>query len=421
MKSNKLVTLALALIVLLAGVQPAASIKPAAEEPIEVSFWYPYGEGSWTGDFLAGKIAAFNEANPGVIVEGQSFQDYGTIIEGIQRAAIAKDLPSIVTIAYGYDDYIINSGIAVPMNSYLGDNGEAFLNDFFPALLEVSKVGDQVYGIPLALSVAEIFYHPDLLEQAGLDPENPPATWDELIAAAKQIKEKTGVFGLTFALDDPWIFEAAVRSSGAELINPDGTPNLNSPEAIKILTDCAGGTKDGSIMYNADFMQTLQTFGAKQVAMYGVSSYGTVYYHTNLPEVKAMPFPAAEGHSFKSPAGGNSLYLMGNSDAEREAAAEFIKFLTNPESIAEWAMNSGYLPTRASSLKELEEFTTGFENYQVAVSSISNVVAPTAWPSRSILKINEILLQAIEAGFLNLESPETALNNANTEIAALIK
>jgi ABC-type glycerol-3-phosphate transport system substrate-binding protein len=84
-------------------------------------------------------------------------------------------------------------------------------------------------------------------------------------------------------------------------------------------------------------------------------------------------------------------------------------------------MNSGYLPTRASSLKELEEFTTGFENYQVAVSSISNVVAPTAWPSRSILKINEILLQAIEAGFLNLESPETALNNANTEIAALIK
>ena len=127
MKSNKLVTLALALIVLLAGIQPAASIKPAAEEPIEVSFWYPYGEGSWTGDFLAGKIAAFNEANPGVIVEGQSFQDYGTIIEGIQRAAIAKDLPSIVTIAYGYDDYIINSGIAVPMNSYLGDNGEAFL------------------------------------------------------------------------------------------------------------------------------------------------------------------------------------------------------------------------------------------------------------------------------------------------------
>lgn len=399
----------------------AVYLPSQAQDSVAVSFWYPYGEGSWTGDFLAEKIAAFNQENPGITVTGQSYQDYASIIEGIQRGAAAKELPSIAAIAFGYDDYIVEGGIAAPISDYLGDDGDEFLSDFFPALLDVTTFDGKVYGIPLALSVAEVFYHPGIFEKAGLDPNDPPTTWDELMAAAKQIKAETGVYGLTFALDDPWIFETAVRSNGAELVNSDGSSNLNSPEAVKILSDWSAGTADGSILYNADFMQTLQTFGAEQVAMFAVSSYGTVYYHDSLPAVKAMTFPAGEGQTFKSPAGGNSLYLMGNSDAEREAAAAFVKYLTNPKAIAEWAINSGYLPTRTSSLDEMSSFIDGFDNYKLAVSSINNVVSPTKWPSRHVLRVKEILMQGIEAALLGQQTAETALTDANTQIDSLFK
>jgi ABC-type sugar transport system, periplasmic component len=246
----------------------------------------------------------------------------------------------VATIAYGFDQYIVNSGIATPINDLLGNDTNAFLGDFYPSLINVTTFNGKTYGVPFALSVAEIFYHSDLFEKAGLDPNNPPKTWEELLEAAQTIHEKLGIYGATFALDDPWTFEATVRSNGGEFLDANGKPSLDSDVAIETLSDWGKGAADSSILYNADFNETLQSFGAQEVAMFAVSSYGTLYYKDSLPLVKAMPWPAAEGKVAQSPAGGNSLYIFGNNDAERKAAAEFIEFLTSPEANAEWAKNS---------------------------------------------------------------------------------
>lgn len=399
----------------------AAEAPAAAGSPVEISFWYPYGEGSWTGDFLAKKIEAFNSAHPDIVVKGQSFADYASIIEGVQRGAAGKDLPSIATIGFGYDDYIINSGLAHPINDYLGADASTFLNDFYPTLLAVTTRDSKTYGIPLALSVAEVFYHPELFEKAGLDPASPPKTWEEFVAAAKTIHEKLGIYGATFALDDPWIFETAVRSSGGSLLSEDGkSATLASAPAVKILQDWGDGAKNGDFLYNADFTQSLQSFGENQVAMFAVSSYGTVYYHDNAPTVKAIAFPASEGYTLQSPAGGNSLYILGNNDDQRKAAAQFIEFLTAPDANAEWAINSGYLPTRSSSLSELGDFTKDFDNFGVAVKAIDNVVIPTQWPSRHVLQINQIIMQAIESVMLGHATSEDALTQANEQVNELM-
>jgi ABC-type glycerol-3-phosphate transport system substrate-binding protein len=403
--------------------QPTDTEVPPTEEPepVTIAFWYPYGEGSWTGDFLAGKIVEFNEANPDITVVGQSYEDYASIIEGLQRAAAGENLPGIATIAYGYDQYIVNSGLTVTLEDYLGEEGEAFLDDFFPSLIEVTTFDGKVYGVPLALSVAEIFYHSDLFEQAGLDPNNPPSTWEEFLAAARTINEELGIFGATFALDDPWIFETAVRSNGGDFLSADGkTATLDSDVAVATLSDWAAGVMDGSILYNADFFETLQTFGAGQVAMFAVSSYGTLYYKEVLPLAMAMQWPAGEGFTIKSPAGGNSLYVFGNNDREREAAAKFVVYLNNPDANAEWAMNSGYLPTRASSLEKLADFIEGFDNYQVAVSEIEFVVPPVQFPGGEDLQIRQHIMEAIEAALLGASDAATALTDANAKINDLI-
>jgi ABC-type glycerol-3-phosphate transport system substrate-binding protein len=407
-----------------AAVESPVATATAAQETtaaVELAFWYPYGEGSDAGDFLADQIQAFNQANPGIVVSGQSYEDYASIIEGIQRGAAGQDLPSIAAIGFGYDDYIIDSGLAQPIEDYMGAGAGEFFGDIYPTLLDVTTHDGKVYGVPLALSVAEVFYHPDLFEQAGLDPDNPPQTWDEFVQAAQTIHDETGVYGAAFALDDPWIFETAVRSNGAELLSADGqTANLNSATAIKVLQDWGDGAQNGAFLYNADFMQTLQSFGSQQIAMFAVSSYGTGYYHANLPEVKAMAFPAGEGYTFQSPAGGNSLYILGNDDAERQAAAQFIAFLTSPEVNAAWAQTSGYLPVRASSLDAMQDYITGFENYELAVGLIQNVVPPTLWPSRHVLQVKQILLGTIESTMLGQQSAADALQAANDQVNALL-
>lgn len=404
----------------------AAVLAPAAgqrESPaVTLTFWYPYGEGSWTGKFLASKIQAFNQANPGITVQGQSYENYAAIIEALQRAAAAKSLPGVATIAYGYDDYIIGGGLAAPLNELLGADSSAFLGDFFPSLLEITTVRGKTYGLPLALSVAEVFYHSDLFAQAGLDPDRPPAHWEDFLEAARAVHGQLGVFGATFALDDPWTFETAVRSNGGDFLSADGRrPTLDSAVAVRTLEQWAEGVRGRYILYNAGFFETLQSFGAQQAAMFAVSSYGTLYYKANLPAVRAMPWPAAQGHPIKSPAGGNSLYVFGNTQAERRAGAEFLRYLTGPEANAEWAMNSGYLPTRRSSLERMGEFIEGFDNYRIAVAGIQHVVAPVQFPGRREPQIRQVILEAIEAALLGRKSAREALAEANAKVAELMK
>ena len=53
----------------------------------------------------------------------------------------------------------------------------------------------KTYGVPTNNETMALIWNADLFKQAGLDPENPPATWDDLVAYSKQIKEKTGKNG----------------------------------------------------------------------------------------------------------------------------------------------------------------------------------------------------------------------------------
>lgn len=384
-----------------------------------VTFWNPYGEGSWSGEYLAGIIEKFNAENPDIEVQAQPMTDYGTIIESLQRAAAGDSLPSIVSIGYGYDRYVLNSGKAVSYNNYLPTS---FFDDFFDAALDVTTFDGQVYGIPFALSVPVVFYHSDLFEKAGLDPNKAPKTWAEFIEASKTIHEKLGIYGATFALDDPWSFECLLNSKGGAFLNEDGTIGVNSTAAKDLLSDWAAGAKGKYFLYNADFFETLQTFGAKQVAMFVVSSYGTVTYHDSNPEIISAPIPTGTAEDeIQAPIGGNSIYLFGNSEAERAAAAKFVAYLTGPEMNAEWAKNSGYLPTRESSLEALGSWLDDFDNYETALDQINNVTDPTQWPWRNVLQINSYIMEAIEAAMLGAKDASTALDAAAAKIAPLMK
>ena len=389
------------------------------QEPVEIAFWYPYGEGSWTGDFLSSKISEFNEANPNIIVVGQSYDSYSAILEALQRTSAAGNLPGIATIGYGFDTYIVNSGLATSINDLMGEDAEDYLGGFFPTLTSVTTFDGKTYGVPLALSVAEIFYHSDVFEKAGLDPQNPPQTWEEFLSAAETIHDKLGIYGAAFALDDPWTFEVTLRSNGGTFLDETGKPALDSDAAVAALSDWGNGVANGSILYNADFYETMQSFGAQEVGMFAVSSYGTLYYKDAAPLAMAMPWPAAEGMTAQSPAGGNSLYVFGNSDAERQASMAFIEFLTSADANVEWAENSGYLPTRADSLAAMQYFISDFDNYQIAVEGIDNVVAPTQFGTNT-LEADQIIMTAIESVVLGSTDAQTALESANQNLTDLL-
>ena len=99
-----------------------------------------------------------------------------------------------------------------------------FLKDnFLPNVLALAQTDDgKQIGVPYSISVPVLYYNPEIFKAAGLDPANPPKTWDEVKAAAKQIKDNTGNMGFFMQeYADNWTQQAIIESNGGSMLKKE--------------------------------------------------------------------------------------------------------------------------------------------------------------------------------------------------------
>lgn len=220
------------------------------------------------------------------------------------------------------------------------------------------------YGIPFETDVRVLFWNKQLFAEAGLDPNVPPTTWEELEEYADKLDVKNedgtysriGFFPLWNAGFNPfWAY-----LNGAPLILEDGTPDINSPEAVEALTWIKGWVdRYGGWQALANFKANYgaapnDIFMGNGVAMvvdiFGYNSQLEFYrpYALLADESKprmewgiaTLPYnttPAdwSGGFSFSIPSGSPNA----------EAAWEFIKCATSAEGQASWARDTQAQPT----------------------------------------------------------------------------
>lgn len=163
-----------------------AETAAAAEEQVTLRIWW-WGETEAQGlePWMVETIALFEEEYPNIKVEA-TLQSIEQVFAGFQAAVEAGDVPDI---------QFFFGGIWCLEQAFLG-NVQPFskfftqeeLDQLWPmAKLYTTYKGD-VYGFPFyAIGMAGV-YNKDLFSQAGLDPDNPPATWDQLVDASEKLK-----------------------------------------------------------------------------------------------------------------------------------------------------------------------------------------------------------------------------------------
>lgn len=141
-----------------------------------------------------------------------------------------------------YPLYVANKWVA-PLDEYLADtdltNAEWFdVDDIFEKWLQSTSVDDTLYGVPYDGETTVQVYRTDLYEQAGLQPAD---TMEEFRANAEQLNDPdnrvwgTALRGLPGAGQNMYIFSSLFREWGASWFDDDGTPTVNSEEAIGAL------------------------------------------------------------------------------------------------------------------------------------------------------------------------------------------
>ncbi len=148
--------------------------SPQIEKDIDAQFW-----------------AAFGKAYPNITVEKQNL-DYNQMLDKTRTAALGNAAPMVAKFPIMWGVEFAAKGQLSPLKPE--DVGYATA-DFWPGAMKSVTWDGTTYGIPTNNETMALIWNAGLFKAAGLDPESPPATWEDLVVYSKQIKDRTGKNG----------------------------------------------------------------------------------------------------------------------------------------------------------------------------------------------------------------------------------
>jgi multiple sugar transport system substrate-binding protein len=217
----------------------AAGNKQSGGSSGTVTLTY-YGFSEWVSTdpwakAYADAKAQFEAENPGYRIELQS--DPWGDWELKYKTMFASGNPADIFIVNNPDfPTFANSGNLLDMAPY-ADN--SFFSAYFPGVQSMYQWQGKNMAIAFTTDCRILWYNKELFTAAGLDPNKPPVTWDELLSYAKTIRDKTGKYGFGMDLGLKEFAGPLFCASGSSVIKVDGTgkitPNVNTPEFRRYL------------------------------------------------------------------------------------------------------------------------------------------------------------------------------------------
>jgi len=394
------------------------SEAPASDQTFELEFWYALGGSS--GEAVEALVEQFNSSHPNIQVTATYQGSYGQMMGKVWNAIFAEDtLPHIVHL--GAAPTLGETGAIVPIIEFTdGDNGidRSLIHDAF---WDYNSVGGQIWSMPFNNSVPVLYYNRDLFVAAGLDPDKPPITWDEVIEYGQKLTQDTDgngqidQWGYNTHSDTHWYLSAMFLGNGVQIVNEEQTEVLyTSPEAVEMLQLWSDMVNEYQIMPPAQHREAKGDFLAGKSGMMLRSSAGIPSTAEEVAfELGVAMLPTVAGRDPVAPVGGASLVIFKNEDqAVLDVSWEFIKFMTSPESSLYLATHTGYVSIYKEAL-EWPEMQTYLEEYPLRRVPIEELEYAYAVPIFSALGTSDSSLRrAIESVELQAATPQEALDEA---------
>jgi multiple sugar transport system substrate-binding protein len=324
------------------------------DDVITIEYWQYFFEPRV--DAMNYLIEQFEAENPGIEVIHNSDIPYGEFIDKVAASASAGTGPDVVTLYYGWIPNWVDAGYLVPLPEE--EFSEQWIEDNFLPMVTQSKFLDEYWALPTAVRTLALLWNKDLFEQAGLDPEVPPQTLEELVtfAQATTVGEDPEFEVMGFAPEVPgqahhWFREILVRQFGGQPYSEDGKTVLwNSPEGCEAFQYMAAFETEYGTGSNDYFDGSTQAFLNGKLAIHIDGSFRLGTIAANAPDLNfgVAELPTMDG--VKSTFGSYWTHGITNkaaSDpAKMEAAIKFLKFISSADAGLYWAQNVGELPAQ---------------------------------------------------------------------------
>ncbi|MGI6148923.1 MAG: ABC transporter substrate-binding protein [Limnochordia bacterium] len=315
--------------------------------------------------WIKGKIAEFEELNPGVKIELIE-TPWAELGDKLSIAIAGRAWPDLVPvdISGAINKGHLDQGVVEPLDDFFTAEE---LADFVPGALAAYSYNDKLWGIPTSMSVHVMLLNLDHFEAAGVEPpKDGKWTWDEFVETAKALTREGNYGFTTYILKgyyEAWPF--FYMDGGRPIV--DGKFAFDSPEAISAIQKLvdlkfvhgAAPIEMGSADVGGAF-QALAREGQRHVAMGPWNSWAIATVSTEgvnyLPNVMVAEYPVGDSGKPVTIGGAGGWVIMKQPNKEKLAkVVEFAKFLSTAEEQYKFARFYGTFPSRFSTM-EMDPF-----------------------------------------------------------------
>lgn len=373
--------------------QADLKIPAGFEDRTAVLFWAPWTAGPF--EALSGMIKEFNESQEDVVVVAESVGGYAELNQKFTAALQARAVPDIVCFPEMQWLQFYFSGALAPLDDYFDD--EWSLDVYLQNYVAEGKADGKTYVVPFARSTPLFYFNKTRYIEAGL-PEEGPSTWEDLAEFGPELA-KIQVDGrplaaLAFTSDDAWHGQADIWGFGGANSDQDFAVTIADDPGLEWLEWQRKFIHEDKFGYLAQAAGTDFTSGIS-AGMRGstASLTGTTAATEGVFEVGTAFMLSKEGQEKAVPTGGSGLSVVrGDSKDRQDAAAEFFRFLAQPEQSAAWHAATGYVPIveAAAETSTVKDLVAKNPNYGVALKQLENARTAdyTNWFQSAVTEIS---------------------------------
>lgn len=375
-------------------------------------------KGTEVGQEFMGKLeAAFEAAHPDidlVVVDSPftGFHDRALVLHQ------AGKLPDVLMIQVDWVAEFADLGMLEPLGERIAKEPAEFF-DNIPATFHTTWRGKQYY-LPLESGAVALYYNTELFHAAGLD--GPPATWDEFAEAARQLtKPEDMQFAVTatLATEPPtnmtYEIYPLLLQAGAQIIDPETNQAVfNSPEgvaAIEWYLDRINKDKISvpGVLSNGE-REKRANFASGNIAMMFEGPWGIAIQKQLNPDltydIAPLPTGVTDGTMVRG-----SLNTITAQSENKDAAWEFVRWISGKDGIEMWSKGTGGFPARTD--VSSQDWFKEQELFQAFVTQMARPNAESPFlVMPNAVQMNKIMTTEIQNAVQGTKTPQQALDDA---------
>lgn len=367
----------------------------------------------------------------GVTVEFKLFSPPDIYAQKVIAAARAGNLPEIFGVLGEKRTLasFIKAGYVVDLTPYMEADAGAWKNKFYPQTLGVVifknannyGIGAGIYGVPIDTTVMQFVYNKTLFKNTALNPEEPPATFEQFISYAQKIKEKNQAYGFICGWGEGWLLNCLATEWAMNLLGEDkflrtlkGEVPYTDEQWLQVFSLFEKLKNSAILAPNITTMinkEAEDAFSRDKAAFSFNGTWSVNVYKQLSPDLDYAFFPlpkVSDKFQVKIWGGSGSSFMVNANSSNKEEAIKFLIWLTDKEQQEFLIKETNNLPA----IKGCEDSLPVM--LKPLVRDLDNLTHPDIWPDNEDSRVLEVLNTGLQQIVMGLKSPQEVAKEIQT-------